>query len=110
MWPARRRRKAEDRGGVSVIDRPDGREEEAVATLEELDHEIATLSDTNRARRDRSVERRLVRLRHLAGIRMVDGAPEDPEHATADTERLPDSDSLPEIDAKALSPGLVRAG
>ena len=56
-------------------------------------------------------ERRLVYLRHLAGIRtLVASAGDRPEYPQPDAGALPVSDALPEIDAKDLTPSLLRAG
>jgi hypothetical protein len=78
----------------------------------DLDHlraEIHRLSQAARANPDRDTERRLLRLRHLAGIRVLD-AGTGGDYAEPAFERLPAGDRLPEIAAADLTPGLVRAG
>jgi len=66
-------------------------------STEELFAEIDTLAEANRANRDRESERRLLRLRHLAGIRLIDEDGPDPEHPSPDIDRLPAADGLPDI-------------
>ena len=60
--------------------------------------------------RDPATERRLLTLRHLAGIRLLDGAPPDPEHPAPAFDRLPEADGLPDIARADLTPELLRAG
>jgi hypothetical protein len=105
MWRLRRRK--HDDGGVAVAEPPveDFRGDDA-----ELWAEIARLTAENRATPDRETERRLLRLRHIAGARMLDAAGERPPHAAPDRDALPAGDGLPEIAAADLEPGLLRAG
>ena len=79
-------------------------------STEELLAEIERLTERNRDERDAATEREVLRLRHLAGIRLLDDAPADPEFARPATERLPEADGLPEIAAADLDPELLRAG
>jgi hypothetical protein len=79
-------------------------------STEELFAEIGRLSEANRGGRDAANERRLLSLRHLAGIRLLDGAPPDPSHPAPAFERLPDADGLPDIAGADLTPELLRAG
>lgn len=78
-------------------------------TLDGLLAEIRALDERNARSRDAAVERRLLRLRHLAGLALVeqsDGAAfADPSGAT-----LPQAEVLPEIAAADLTPELLRAG
>jgi hypothetical protein len=77
---------------------------------EELQAEIDRLAEENRAAPDRARERRILRLRHRAGIHELDAAAGDaayPDHAAA---RLPAADGLPEIAAADVTPELLRAG
>jgi hypothetical protein len=70
----------------------------------ELDAEIARLAT---AGRDRETERRLLALRHIAGVRALSSggaAPGFPGPAD-----LPEDGALPEFRAGDLTPGLVRA-
>jgi hypothetical protein len=77
---------------------------------DELLEEIGRLAEANRTAPGRDTERRLVRLRHLAGMRLVEEAGTDPEFMAAASARLPVGDPLPEIPAAELDPGLIRAG
>jgi hypothetical protein len=76
--------------------------------LDELMDEIRRLTEVNRARPDREIERRLLRLRHEAGIALLgDGSPAFPE---PDAAALPDGPGLPEFRRDELTPELLRAG
>jgi hypothetical protein len=81
----------------------DGSTEELLAAIERL-------TVANRDAHDPDTEREVLRLRHLAGIRLVEGAPADPAFAEPATDRLPEADGLPEIAAADLTPELLRAG
>jgi hypothetical protein len=81
---------------------------QAVSSPEERLEEIDTLSQANRGHRDPELERRLVRLRHLVGLQLLDEAPASPEFASPDFDALPGSNP-PEITPADLSPELVRA-
>jgi hypothetical protein len=76
----------------------------------ELVAEIERLSAENRAAPDRATERRLVRLRHVAGTRRLEAAGARPDQVAPDRAALPGGDALPEIAAADLTPGLLRAG
>lgn len=79
-------------------------------SAETLLTEIESLTEANRSRRDPDAERRLLRLRHLAGIRLLGGDGRTPEHPAADLAALPDADGLPDIAAEDVTPELLRAG
>jgi hypothetical protein len=110
MWRPRRKERTQHDAATAVVERPSVAEAEFDRTLEDLRVEIETLTAANQVDPDRETERRLVRLRHLAGIRLIDAAPGDPQFVAPDTERLAAADQLPEIAAGDLTPGLVRAG
>jgi hypothetical protein len=76
----------------------------------DLSAEIARLTAANRANRDRDTERRLLHLRHLAGIRLLEANGREPEHPTPNFDGLPEGDGPPEIASEELSPELLRAG
>jgi hypothetical protein len=80
------------------------------ASTEDLLAEIARLTELNRDARDPATEREVLKLRHEAGIRLLDEAPADPEFARPAAERLPEAEGLPEIAAADLDPELLRAG
>jgi hypothetical protein len=105
MWRLRRRK--HDDGGLAVAEPP---HEDFDGDDAALHAEIAQLTEANRAAPDRETERRLLRLRHIAGARMLDAAGERPAHARPDAAALPDGPDLPEIAAGDLTPGLLRAG
>jgi hypothetical protein len=100
-------RRKRSNGNTAVAERPSA--EGFSGSDEELRAEIDHLTEQNRARRDREVERRLLQLRHEAGIRLL-GATDSPEHPAPDFDRLPEADGLPDIAAEDLTPGLLRAG
>jgi hypothetical protein len=97
-------------GGSTVAEAPSPPEAEFAESLEVLQAEIEELTAANQASPSRETERRLVRLRHLAGIRLIENAGGDPSFVTPDPERLPAADPLPEIPAAEVTPGLLRAG
>ncbi len=85
--------------------------EEFSGSDEELLAEIDRLTRVNRSERSRATERRLLWLRHLAGVRYLSAAPSDPEHPAPDNDGLPEFDGdLPSIEARDLTPELLRAG
>jgi hypothetical protein len=84
--------------------------EELSGSTEELFAEIRRLTEANRANRDRDAERRLLRFRHLAGIRLIDEDGPAPEHPSPDFDRLPEAEGLPEIGPAEVTPELLRAG
>jgi hypothetical protein len=109
-------RRNKERGGSAAVvdrptvDRPKKVADDFVGTTEELYAEIERLTEANRARRDRDAERRLVHLRHLAGIRLlVENGPR-PDHPEPDYARLPAADVLPELRPEQVTPELIRAG
>ena len=61
----------------------------------ELAAEIERLSAENRAAPDRETERRLLRLRHVAGTRALAAAGDRPEHAAPDAGALPAARACP---------------
>jgi hypothetical protein len=102
MW--RFRRKDDTRnGGTAVADLPPGYE----GSTEDLWAEIEQLTS---GERDRETERRVLRLRHIAGIRAMEEAQGGAEFADPAAATLPESDGLPEFARDALTPVLLRAG
>ncbi len=80
-----------------------------ISSLEELVQEIDALTRANRERRDLDLDRRLLRLRHLAGIQLVERAPADPDFAHPSFDSIPGGSSLPEVTPEDLTPELLRA-
>jgi len=84
--------------------------QEFPGTSEELWAEIERLSAANREHPELETERRILRLRHLAGLRLLGGNGALPEFPEPDAARLPEADGLPEIAAADVTPELLRAG
>ena len=111
-----RRNRDQNEGGAAVLDRPqvklpDRADDDFRGTTDELFAEIERLTLANRADPDRTREREILRLRHMAGVRLlIESRGTSPQHPEADFGSLPDADVLPEIAAADLTPGLVRAG
>src|SRR3954447_23952273 len=100
------------RGGTAVAEvaeRP-VRDYDWQGSNEELAFEIEQLAAENRLSRDPAIERRLLELRHLAGIHVMDAhANGSPRHPEPDYSRLPEADGLPEFTREELTPELLRA-
>lgn len=76
--------------------------------LPELLDEIARLTEANRANPDRETERRLLRLRHEAGIQLL-GYEDARGYAQPDPGGLPEGPSLPAFTRDQVTPELLRA-
>ena len=95
-------RAAERSSGVSANGGP-GR-------IEELFEEIEALSAANRSERDVDTTRRLLALRHEAGLRLVERAPaKPPGYADPAFDQLSDGPGLAEVEAADVTPELLRA-
>jgi hypothetical protein len=99
MWKLRRGTK--EAGGAAVADGP--------GSDAQLQEEIEELAAANRNDPDRDRERRLLALRHIAGIRALESAGGEPAHPEPEFDRLPPEGVLPEFGPADLTPGLVRA-
>jgi hypothetical protein len=108
-WP-KRRADREPPGATATIDPVATSEPAADGSLDDLLEEVERLGEANVETPRRESERRLLRLRHLAGMRVVDDAGPDAEFVAPASERLPAGDPLPEVAARELEPGLIRAG
>ena len=106
MWTLRRRDRKGNGGATALAERPT---DFSNATEDELFEEMERLSEVNRVSRSVEVEGELLRLRNLAGVRLVGRAEGDARHPEPDTSRLPDGDGLPEFAPEELTPELVRA-
>jgi Phytanoyl-CoA dioxygenase (PhyH) len=84
-------------------------EEPLPASIEGLLEEIGRLTRAWQADQDPQTARRLLRLRHLAGLRRLEGANGVPSYPEPDAARLP-AGELPEIAPADLTPELLRAG
>jgi hypothetical protein len=79
--------------------------------VSELQAEIAELTRLNRESPDGERERRLVELRHVAGIALLEQADGDPRFPEPAFDRLPDRNGeLAGVAPEDLTPELVRAG
>ncbi len=106
-----RRRSKQSNGSAAVAD-PLGRTpvvDDFDGSDDQLSAEIDRLAEMNRSAPDRDVQRRLMALRHIAGIRALGGNGTSPDHPEPEADRLPDEGRLPEFAAHELTPGLVRA-
>ena len=82
---------------------------EQLPSLEELLEEIESTTAANREHRDLEADRHLIRLRHLAGIQLLDRAPSDPEFPRPKRGVLPRGSGPVEIGPEELTPELLRA-
>jgi hypothetical protein len=105
----KRRKKGAGEGATATVEPPAGQPTpDYDGSDEQLWAEIAELSARADAERDTDADRRLIALRHIAGIRRVDTAPADARQAEPDTARLPEQ-RLPEFTPDELTPQLLRA-
>jgi hypothetical protein len=77
--------------------------------LPELLSEIDELSDEHAAHPDGPTGSRLLRLRHLAGLRLLNGNGEEPDYPDPGSASLPAGDPLPELSPAELTPAVLRA-
>jgi hypothetical protein len=110
VWRPKRKDRNGARETTATIDRPPPPDEQFDGTVEQLRAEIDRLTESNIGAGSRETERRLIALRHLAGMRLVDDASGRAEFAAPERERLPAADPLPEIAAADVTAGLIRAG
>jgi hypothetical protein len=82
---------------------------QTAASLDELRAEISDLVRQNREERDAERERRILRLRHLAGIELTRQSAGDPQFADPDRDALRSESNLIEIGPEELTPGVLRA-
>jgi hypothetical protein len=80
--------------------------------VESIFEEIHQIEQANRADRDRESERKLMRLRHRAGAKLLAQAGPKPEQPSPAYDELPGSAPglLPEVSPGDLTPELLRAG
>jgi hypothetical protein len=109
VWSFRRKNGAGQAGGAAVADRPPAIEDFS-GSDEQLLAEIERLTAANRSNRNHETERRLLGLRHLAGLRRLQAAGGDPQHPSPDFAALQQAETLPEIAPEQITPALLRAG
>jgi hypothetical protein len=97
--------------GVTALAEPGAAEIDG-RPVESIFEEIGSLERANRIERDRECERRLVRLRHRAGAKLMAQAGPKPEQPSPSFDELPSSaaGSLPDVPPADLTPELLRAG
>jgi hypothetical protein len=79
-------------------------------TIEALSEEIDDLSRANRTARDPEISRRILRLRHRAGLALIERPPaETPEYAASAPDQLSSDRGLPEVAPGEVTPELLRA-
>jgi hypothetical protein len=105
MWSLRRRGRKGDpsAGPAEWIGEFEG-------TDDELRGEIDRLSELNRSRPASEHERMLLHLRNQLGIRLLEAGPVNSGHPEPDFASLPQNGALPELEPRALTPELLRAG
>jgi Phytanoyl-CoA dioxygenase (PhyH) len=87
------------------------RDPAADLSTEELLAETERLTRANREHRDPATEQRLVELRHLVGLRLMDSPAGTPSYPEPAFDRLPAGNGeLPGVRPDELTPELVRAG
>jgi hypothetical protein len=84
------------------------RGQDTAVPLDERYDEIRRLTEANRAAPDRETERRLLRLRHEAGIQLL-GYEDASGYAQPDPAGLPEGPALPEFTRDQVTPELLRA-
>src|SRR5947209_6664768 len=109
MWSFRRKGARADGSATAVAEPAEVQFAEFEGSDEQLREEIERLSASCRAERDPVLERELVRLRHLMGIRLLDAAPSDPIHPDPDYALLANGTVLAEVSPGQLTPELLRA-
>jgi hypothetical protein len=110
MWRFRRRDGKGNGGGTAVAEPLGDFAADYDGTTGELREEIKRLTAANREHRDVDTDRRLLWLRHIAGIRVLDNAAGAAEFAAPDGGALPAGPGLPEFVRAEVTPGLLRAG
>ncbi|MGB0120787.1 MAG: hypothetical protein WBP55_07545 [Solirubrobacterales bacterium] len=98
--------------GAAVIERqPVSPEIEALEAEGKLFEAIDAMTAINRTQRDPNVERELRRVRHLAGIELIENAPENPQfpEPNAEVPARGEQSRCPEATPDQLTPELLRA-
>ena len=108
MWK-RKRADKQAGNGTAVIDRPAAVVDDFQGSDAELRAEIERLAESHRNTPDRPIERRLLALRHIAGIRALEASGARPEYPEPDFAALPEDGELPEFAPEDLTSELVRA-
>jgi hypothetical protein len=109
MW--KRKQGAKRDSNTAVVEGPERQPvvDDFPGSDQELLEEIDRLAESVRVSPDREVERRLLALRHIAGIRALEASGSQPEFPQPDFARLPEDGQLPEFGPDDLTPELLRA-
>jgi hypothetical protein len=83
--------------------------DDALDSVEEILERIDALSHENQAARNPQIERRLLKLRHRAGLELTGRPSADLEYPAPAFDRLSNGSGLPEVAPDELTPGLLRA-
>jgi hypothetical protein len=106
----RRRNRDTESGGTATAERERrGVVDDFEGKSAELDAEIARLAAAAQPEPDLETARRLLALRHLAGMRALASGAEDPAFPQPEPALLPEEGRLPDHPAGEVTPGLVRA-
>jgi hypothetical protein len=110
MWK-RKRSAGQETSNTAVVERPEAQPvvDDFPGSDQELWEEIGRLAESVQANPDRQTERRVLALRHIAGMRALAASGSRPEFPEAEFERLPPEGELPEFKPEELTPGIVRA-
>jgi hypothetical protein len=87
---------------ATVLDEPAGGHQDLLA-------EIARLTETARGGSDPELRRKLLALRHRAGVELLDRPADAPQFPLPDAAALPEAQGLPEFSRAQVTPGLLRA-
>ena len=114
-WADRRRRRSEAQLLDELMSPAGEIADDYHGSLEQLFEEIARLSELNRSDRQAARDRELLRLRHIAGARLVIRGDTAAEIISGGISDLPESDPVPtlnpdHLDARALRSGILRSG
>lgn len=89
--------------------RDEGSLAEYPQTVDGMLAEVDALSRENRAERDAGIERRILRLRHRAGVMLASNPGDPTDQASPGYDLLTDGGPLPEVTPEQLTPELTRA-
>ena len=114
IFRTKKRKAAEQNGSAGAGDGRGGSQATAApadgfGSTAEVVAEVGRLMEENQRTPDRDRERRILRLRHLAGIRFLDEADGAAGYAAPDPAGLP-VEPLGPIEVDALTPEIIRAG
>ena len=109
-----RQKSGQQAGQDDATDRGDRRSSrsalaERLPPAEQLLTEVESAGPAHGSDRDLDTDRRILEVRHLAGVRLLAEAPAEPRFATPDFDALPDRPGPVEVGPEELTPELLRA-